>query len=1631
MRFILSILLALPLLAQGQLCSEPSPVSYAGFGAQQTQADFFPGADYLDGLNNSSYWSLGSGISDNNLCIKENSDITTFLGVKLRNTTAPNDNTASAGNVYFVEPGYSPASQNGPTGSGPEATWNILMYAGIDGGAFDSVQVVLHIDFDPCYGYTEEDMYSIDIGSAFEANPFTQASDFSSFGINTNLGSTEIANLNPAGTGFDATIEGYYTFAIEVLNNCGTRRMWNEITVYVQSETTAEGDAVADANGNGVYDDNEVDGCQLSAACNYDCNATTNSGCEYTSCSGCTVSDACNYNSEATIPDSESCQYPLDIYGVSYVDCDGNCTTDSDSDGVCDEAEVVGCQDETACNFNANATDAGSCEFATTYYDCNDVCLNDADADGVCDELEVNGCTAGSACNYDEDATEDDGSCDYATCAGCTVVSACNYDAGKSISDLASCVYATGCDSCSGETDGTGTVVDGDSDNDGVCNDEEIDGCTDATACNYDSNATDDDGSCSILDALGVCGGSCSTDADGDGICDDVDNCTNTSACNYNASANEACDLSSCAGCTVTSACNYDSGATISSSTCVFANTGNCESCSGEQDGSGTIVDGDSDNDGVCDTDEVPGCTSTSACNYSSAATDDDGSCASLDALGVCGGSCSTDADNDGICDDADNCTNTSACNYNDSANEACDLSSCAGCTVTTACNYDSSATISTATCVYANTGDCESCSGEQDGSGTIVDGDSDNDGVCDADEVSGCTSTSACNYSSAATDDDGSCASLDALGVCGGSCSTDADNDGICDDVDNCTDTSACNYNDSANEACESTSCAGCTVDSACNYDSSATISLDVCTYATGCDTCSGAQDGSGTIVDGDTDNDGVCNANEVQGCTDNTQCNFNPLATDDDGTCLADIQGCTIESDCNYNPAACTHLHSMCSPASGGSTACSGGNVGGNPPPVGMLSTCENEFACNYQEEGACEFTSCVGCMNTDGCDYDVNNLYPALCDYSCYGCTNASADNYDSEDPATIDDGSCIISGCTTIGACNYDAAANNDDGSCEVTSCVGCGTPSACNYDSSVTLNEPISCVYATGCDSCSGETDGTGSVVDGDSDDDGVCNADEVGGCTNASACNYNSSATDDDGSCLSLDACGVCGGTGVDSDGDGVCDANEVLGCTQSAACNYDASATENSGCDFTSCVGCMESNACNYDASATLNELLQCVYATGCDSCSGETDGTGSVVDGDSDDDGVCNADEIGGCTIASACNYNSLATDNDGSCLSLDACGVCGGTGVDSDGDGVCDANEVLGCTLSAACNYSEAATENDGTCDFISCVGCMDESACNFDPSATLNQLLDCTYAETGYDCSGTCNNDSDTDGICDEFEVPGCTDSSACNYSASATDNDGSCTYPSEDYLDCDGNCTTDEDEDGVCDELEVFGCDIASACNYSAEATENDGTCEFSSCAGCTIPTACNYDETATLSNNVTCTYIPEGWDDCDQTICTDSDNDGICDFDEPAGCVGEFNEPHLSLSGVVETAVAVGDWSSTDFAGASSDDTGVQSTTFVDYIGRLADGRYSVTRVYTVTDVCANTSQAGQLLIADETHPSGCTNANATSYEPDAINDDGSCDYSPACLGDLNLDNIVGTSDLLILLSSFGLPCAE
>ena len=54
-----------------------------------------------------------------------------------------------------------------------------------------------------------------------------------------------------------------------------------------------------------------------------------------------------------------------------------------------------------------------------------------------------------------------------------------------------------------------------DTDGDGIW--DSVDDCTDLSACNFDSNPSV---SCSYLDAIGICGGWCESDENGDGICD-------------------------------------------------------------------------------------------------------------------------------------------------------------------------------------------------------------------------------------------------------------------------------------------------------------------------------------------------------------------------------------------------------------------------------------------------------------------------------------------------------------------------------------------------------------------------------------------------------------------------------------------------------------------------------------------------------------------------------------------------------------------------------------------------------------------------------------------------------------------------------------------------------------------------------------------------------------------------------------------------------------------------------------------------------------------------------------------------------------------------------------------------------
>ena len=83
----------------------------------------------------------------------------------------------------------------------------------------------------------------------------------------------------------------------------------------------------------------------------------------------------------------------------------------------------------------------------------------------------------------------------------------------------------------------------------------------------------------------------------------------------------------------------------------------------------------------------------------------------------------------------------------------------------------------------------------------------------------------------------------------------------------------------------------------------------------------------------------------------------------------------------------------------------------------------------------------------------------------------------------------------------------------------------------------------------------------------------------VFGCTDPSACNFDPTATGEDGSCQALDCQGTCGGPAyLDPDCgclDSEAEAGSCLGCTDPSSCNFDAAATvEDGSCLPTDCNG-------------------------------------------------------------------------------------------------------------------------------------------------------------------------------------------------------------------------------------------------------------------------------------------------------------------------------------------------------------------------------------------------------------------------------------------------------------------------
>jgi hypothetical protein len=108
---------------------------------------------------------------------------------------------------------------------------------------------------------------------------------------------------------------------------------------------------------------------------------------------------------------------------------------------------------------------------------------------------------------------------------------------------------------------------------DGSCEFDLCFGCIDVNACNFDAVAYIDDLSCMYAVAGYDCAGLCLSDTDADGVCDafEVSGCQDASACDYDCAATESglCDYS-CLGCTYDNATNYDAAVNTDDGSCTF-----------------------------------------------------------------------------------------------------------------------------------------------------------------------------------------------------------------------------------------------------------------------------------------------------------------------------------------------------------------------------------------------------------------------------------------------------------------------------------------------------------------------------------------------------------------------------------------------------------------------------------------------------------------------------------------------------------------------------------------------------------------------------------------------------------------------------------------------------------------------------------------------------------------------------------------------------------------------------------------------------------------------------------------------------------------------------------------------------
>ena len=684
------------------------------------------------------------------------------------------------------------------------------------------------------------------------------------------------------------------------------------------------------------------------------------------------------------------------------------------------------------------------------------------------------------------------------------------------------------------------------------------------------------------------------------------------------------------------------------------------------------------------------------------------------------------------------------------------------------------------------------------------------------------------------------------------------------------------------------------------------------------------------------------------IEGCTDSTSVNYNPVATMDDNSCIGGGIICsagqtelTIQIKLDqftgetgwilsevgvgiideaaagtYNgyPSGAIITYTICIDdgtnieflindtygdgiyAPGGwivytdcDTISTGGQFGNN--------FTNQDFGYSYSDTGtvsACSTNTIIGCMDPSYLEFNpiANQMDSALCLTSIvYGCNDITAFNYDSTATGLQQNPGCdniltltdwagdgwngaflyVTQGSNYYGPYTVDSTTFVDTITLNTTQQVNIffysygqsqSTSEQCMFAITNPFGNTIIEVGANPYTNPIASYNQFGNMYSVYADCGDIC-IDRVYGCLDPLAFNFDSAANTTDNSCYYNPGCMDEAYLEYHTQGyvadysDSSCLTYAIFGCMDTTMFNYDQYATVNwtnvtnqadpciakiFGCldpsafnfdplanteDY-SCVpfiyGCMDMTMWNYDPSANTDNGSCIPFIYGC------TDSTAlnyNVLA--NTDNGTCIA-YLYGCTDSTAFNYNQLANTDDGTCIPV----INGCTDTTMfNYNPLANTNSgcipfMYGCTDPTQFNYDILANTDDSSCvPFI--YGCTDPTQFNYDPSANtsngscLPYIYGCTDS-TQYNYDPLANT---TNSSCIPF-IYGCTDSTAINYDPLANTNDLSCIAT-------------------------LLGCTDSSAINYNALANTDDGTC-IATILGCTDPTQFNYDSLANTNS---------------------------------------------------------------------------------------------------------------------------------------------------------------------------------